>query len=94
MVTHFCALMFSIDPFHGTILCDVDPLHCAYLLLEISYQEKIHAIYHAHQQQYHIYEDGHTYVPISSSLKYPALFMGNTVVLQVSMHQHLSLCIV
>ena len=54
MVTHFCDLMFSIDPFHGTVRCDVDPLDCADLLSEISYQEQIHAIYQAHQQQYHI----------------------------------------
>ena len=58
------------------------------------YHEQFQHIYHAHSHQYHLTQDGHAYVLICSSLKYPPILEGQAVVFQVSLNKSLSLCLV
>ena len=81
IVTQHCVVTFSIRPFHDPIIYDMSPLDYVDLLLGIPYQEQRHAIYHAHSHQYHLTQNGCTYVLTSSSLKDPLLLEGQVVVI-------------
>jgi len=42
--------------------CDVAPLYCAYILLDLPYQGARNVVYHEKTHQYHLQLQGHTYV--------------------------------
>ena len=60
---------FSIGQFKDTILYDVSPLDCSYLLLGIPYQSQINSIYMAKYNQYKFSNDSRTYIVTTAKLE-------------------------
>jgi hypothetical protein len=46
-----CAVTFAIGPFHDTVICDVSPLYCDDLLLNLLYQQDQQAMCHTKNHQ-------------------------------------------
>jgi hypothetical protein len=70
-ITRCCVVTFAIGTFHDTVICDVSPLDCVNLLLCLPYQQDRQVVYHAKTHQYHLQQDGCTYVLTSSSITSP-----------------------
>lgn len=87
-------MTFAIGPFRDIVVCDVSPLDCVDLLLGLPYQQARHAVYHAKTYQYHLQQEGRTYVLTSTALESTQPVTRHASIKHVSLNKDVSLCLV
>ena len=87
-------MTFAIGPFRDTVMFGVSPLDCVVLLLGLPYQQARHVVYHAKTHQYHLQQEGHTYVLTCIAPKSTQPVTKHASIKNVSLNKDVSLCLV
>jgi hypothetical protein len=87
-------MTFTIVPFRDTMVCDVSPLDCVDILLELPYQQALNVIYDTKFHKYHLQHEGCTYFLTSSTPHSTQPLTRKSTIKQVNLNKYVSLCLV